>query len=251
MAACRGGWAGLVALGLVLAGGSASAASTGVTDVDVALVLVDDASRSITDEEYALQKAGYAAAFLDARVLQAIAAGKQHAIAVAYVEFSDDFRAQTLVDWTVIRGEGDARVFAAALQASTRVILGRTAIGAGIDVAVQDLDEGRVDAPRRIIDVCGDGQSNAGREVTAARDDAVRQGIVVNGLAIANNSPNPVIYRHTHPPGGLAHYYEDNVIGGDASFVIEIHDYQSFAQAITRKLLAEIAAVPLPGRGPG
>jgi hypothetical protein len=222
---------------------AASAAGGATVDVDVALVLVDDASRSISDAEYALQKDGYAAAFNDPRVQLAIQSGPRHQIAVAYVEFSDDFRAQTIVDWTVIRGAEDARAFATALKAADRVILGRTAIGAGIDIAVQDLDEARVSAPRRIIDVCGDGQNNSGRDVTAARDDALKQGIVINGLAIANNSPNPMIYRHTHPPGGLRHYYEENVIGGDGSFALQIEDYLSFAQAITRKLLAEISGL--------
>lgn len=230
----------------MLLSGAAPAASAGggPVAVDVALVLVNDASRSINDDEYALEKEGYAAAFLDPRVLLAMQSGPRHQIGVAYVEFSDDFRAATLVDWRVIRGEADARAFATTLKSVDRVISGRTAIGAGIDVAVQDLNQARVVADRRVIDVCGDGQNNSGRQVTAARDDAVRQGIVINGLAIANNSPNPMIYRHTHPPGGLRHYYEENVIGGDGSFALQIEDYQSFAQAIVRKLLAEISGLP-------
>ena len=39
--------------------------------------------------------------------------------------------------------------------------------------AVQLLAESGFDAPRRIIDVCGDGTNNAGRDVKLARDETV------------------------------------------------------------------------------
>ena len=44
---------------------------------------------------------------------------------------------------------------------------------------------------RRVIDVSGDGPNNRGRPVTAARDAAVAQGIVINGLPILNDRPQP------------------------------------------------------------
>jgi len=78
-----------------------------------------------------------------------------------------------------------------------------------------------------------------GREVTAARDDAVADGITINGLAIINERDNSP---HTHPTEGLAEYYRQNVIGGPAAFVLVVSDFATFGDALTNKLLAEIAA---------
>jgi hypothetical protein len=99
-----------------------------------------------------------------------------------------------------------------------------------------------------VIDVCGDGTNNAGREVTAARDDAVGAGITINGLAIINDHPMAWTYAHVQPPGGLANYYRENVTGGPGSFVLEVHEFAVFGEAMTRKLVSEIAAAPLRER---
>ena len=92
-----------------------------------------------------------------------------------------------------------------------------------------------------MIDVCGDGTNNAGREISDARDDAVKAGITINGLAIINDHPVSWTFAHVQPPGGLANYYRENVTGGPGSFVLEVHDFHSFGEAMTRKLVTEIA----------
>ena len=51
---------------------------------------------------------------------------------------------------------------------------------------------------------------------------------------------------HTNPPGGLENYYRDNVIGGPGAFVIVAQNFNSFGDAIIKKLVAEIAALSLP-----
>ncbi len=115
-------------------------------------------------------------------------------------------------------------------------------------MAMQDLDSSGVTAARRIIDVAGDGNNNSGRPVEEARDEAAKKGIIINGLAIANESDIPWLQRHTHPPGGLANYYRHSVTAGETSFVLEVHDYHSFAEAVTRKLVQEIARRSVPDR---
>jgi hypothetical protein len=214
--------------------------------VDVALVLVTDVSRSIDDAEFALEKQGYSSAFTSPQVLAAIRGGTNGAIAVAYIEFAGNLQVKTVIDFTVIRDEASARAFTDRLQAAPRSFYGRTAISAGIDQAVQMLAEDGFDTPRRVIDVCGDGTNNAGREVTQARDDALHGGITINGLAIINDHPVSWIYAHVQPPGGLANYYRENVTGGPGSFVLEVHDFHTFGEAMTRKLISEIATVPVP-----
>ena len=211
--------------------------------VDLALVLVDDVSRSIDDREFELQKQGYKAAFSDPKVIAAIKGGVVGAIAVEYVEFASTYEVNTVVGWTVIRDAASAAQFAERMEAAPRSAWGRTAIGAGIAHGLKDLQASGFEAQRRVIDVCGDGTSNQGPEVSDARDRAVEAGVTVNGLAIINDHPMSWTFAHVQPPGGLANYYRDNVTGGVGSFVAEIHDFQSFGTAITRKLINEIAAL--------
>ena len=210
--------------------------------VDVALVMVSDVSRSIDDGEFKLEKDGYVAAFTSPEVIHAIQAGPIGAIGVAYVEFAGAGEVRTVLGWRVIRDTASAHAFAAALAAQPRSFWGRTAISSGIDLAMQMLAKSGLAPTRRVIDVCGDGTNNAGREITGARDDALKAGITINGLAIVNEHPVSWIFAHVQPPGGLPNYYRHNVTGGPGSFVLEVHDFHTFAEAMRRKLITEIAA---------
>ncbi len=216
--------------------------------VDLALVLVDDVSGSINDDEYALQKKGYVAAFADPRVVSAIAGGQAGAIEVAYVEFASDYQVHTVLGWHLIKDAASAKAFGDALGAAPREYRGHTSISAGIDEAMHLFKQADFPADRRMIDVCGDGTNNSGRDAGDARDDAMKQGVMINGLAIANESDEPWLQAHTHPPGGLANYYRRNVTGGEGSFVLEIHNYKSFGDAVLRKLINEIAWRHVPPR---
>lgn len=229
-------WIGVLAAACLI-GQAAQAAQ----DVDLALVLVTDVSRSIDDSEYKLEKQGYAAAFNDPRVLQAIHGGVVGAIAVSYVEFAGSFEVRTVLDWTVINDADSARRFTDRLEGAPRSFWGRTAISSGIDRGTSMIAESGVNAPRHVIDVCGDGTNNAGRDVTGARDDALKAGITINGLAIINDHPVSWTFAHVQPPGGLVKYYRENVTGGPGSFVLEVHDFNTFGEAMTRKLVTEIA----------
>ena len=50
-----------------------------------------------------------------------------------------------------------------------------------------------------------------------------------------------MVPEHTNPPGGLANYYRNNVVGGPGAFVLQAKDFNSFGEAIIKKLIAEIA----------
>lgn len=223
-------------------------AARAADSVDVALVLVTDVSRSVHDGEFELMKQGYATAFLDRDVLAAIQGGAIGAIAVSYVEFAGASEVKTVVDWTVIRDEASARAFVERVQAAPRSFWGRTSISSGIDHAMKALARSGYETQRQIIDVCGDGTNNHGRDVRAARDEAVESGVTINGLAIINDNPTSWTFAHVQPPGGLPNYYRENVTGGIGSFVLEIHDFRSFGDAMRRKLLNEIATLPIPAR---
>ena len=217
--------------------------------VDVQLVLVTDVSRSIDDSEFQLEKRGYAAAFTSSRVIAAIQGGPNGRIAVAYVEFSSAEQVETLLDWTVLSDAASAAAFAGKLAALPRSSYGRTAIGSGIDRGMQLIGESGFGDARRVIDVAGDGTSNAGRAVEEARDAAVAANVTINGLTIINDHPVSYIYAHVQPPGGLPNWYRQNVTGGVGSFVLEVHDFSTFGDAMSRKLLNEIASLPLQQHG--
>ena len=180
-------------------------------------------------------------------MLAAIRNGAIGAIAVCYVEFAGPYEVQTVMDWRIVRDPASARAMTDAIDAAPRTAWGRTSISAGIDRAVRLLAEAPLEAQRRVIDVAGDGTNNSGREAAAARDDAVRAGITINGLAIINEHPVSYTFAHVQPPGGLTNWYRENVAGGPGAFVLEVREFSQFGEAMTRKLINEIAALPLPG----
>ncbi len=214
--------------------------------VDVAIALAADVSRSIDDEEFQLQRRGYAAVVTNSRFVQTIQAGARGAVALCFLEWAGPDQLTAVAKWMVIHDDEGATEFAKILLDAPRSFVGRTAIGAGIDFAVAQFETGGgVVAKRRIIDVSGDGTNNSGRPVTGARDEAVVKGITINGLAIINEKtggePGTFFYVHTHPPGGLANYYRENVIGGPGAFVLRIVNFDTFAEAMTNKLLTEVS----------
>jgi hypothetical protein len=233
---------------IVLLGSLAVGAGARADTVDLLLVLAADVSRSINDGEFDLQRKGYAKALTDPRVLSAIAGGNNHAVALTFIEWAGDEEEKTVVEWTVIRDEEAAGGVAAAITAAPRSFLGRTSISGAIDYALGRFAVAPAQGGKRVIDISGDGTSNSGRPVTEARDEAVAQGVTINGLAIINSQANPGFAYHTHPPGGLPKYYEDNVIGGPGAFLLVVENFDTFADAIARKLAAEIAGTIPPRR---
>ena len=231
------------ALALLLYVGTA-----GAETVDVQLVLAADVSRSIDNDEFKLQREGIATALQSPEVLRAIRSGPIGAIAISFVEWSGSGEQNVVLDWSVIRDEEGAAVVADQILKAPRSFVGRTSISEGIDFSVKRLEASGMTSTRRIIDVSGDGTNNSGRPITEARDDALARGIVINGLAIINLNPNFGYLAHTQPPGGLPNYYRENVIGGPGSFVLQIEDFHSFAQAMVQKLVQEISAAPAEHR---
>jgi Protein of unknown function (DUF1194) len=232
---------------LLLESGHPARADGPDTAVDAAVVMAADVSRSINDDEFSLQQKGYADAITSPQLLDAIKTGTHGAIALCFVEWAGADEQKVVVEWAVIRNAADAQRFADALLASQRTFVGRTAIGSAIDFAWGLNAETAFHADRHIIDVSGDGTSNQGRSVEEARDEAVKAGAIINGLSIFNQraaAMNNYLALHTNPPGGLANYYKDHVIGGPGSFVLPIDNFGSFGDAMVHKLLQEISAGP-------
>jgi hypothetical protein len=209
--------------------------------VDLLLVLAADVSRSVDSGKFQLQREGYAAALANPRVLDAVRSGRNGRIGVLFLEWSGFGNQKVVIDWMLIDGPKAAQAFGDRLLESPRSFADRTSISGGIDAAVAQIARAPFGADRRTIDVSGDGTNNAGRDVGQARDEALALGITINGLVILSETPLPWNPEHTNPPGGLTKYYRDNVIGGPGAFVLEAKDFNSFGQAIVKKMIAEIA----------
>ena len=132
------------------------------------------------------------------------------------------------------------------IREAPRSFWGRTSISAAIDYSMAQLARSPFQAPRHVINVSGDGDNNSGRPITRARDDAIAQGVTINGLVILSEVPLATNPSHTHPPGGLTAYYETNVIGGPGAFAVEAQNLESFGDLLIGKLIKEIAEADGP-----
>lgn len=201
--------------------------------VDLRLVLAVDASGSVNETRFELQRQGYAAAFRHPRVLRAIQSGAHGRIAVTMMQWTGPALQVQVVPWSVIATNQDMHAFADAIDTATRRLFsGGTSISGAIDYGAKLLAESPHSALRSIIDVSGDGRNNRGRAASQARDEAVASGIVINGLPILELDP------------GLDEHYLNNVVGGPNSFMVPAQTFAEFADAILKKLIIEIAGLP-------
>ena len=203
--------------------------------VDLELILMVDGSGSIDDDEFILQRLGYAKAFRNPRVAAAIRNGPLHKIAVSYVEWTGPFLQVPIIDWAVLHDKASIEAFATQLEIGPRELFsGGTAVGNAILYGAQSIKSNKFAGKRRVIDVSGDGPTNRGFPAALARDQVVAQGYTINGLPILSNYP------------GLDVFFLDNVIGGPGAFSIPARRFKDFNAAILTKLIREIASIDAP-----
>ena len=198
--------------------------------LDLLLVLAMDASGSIDEAEFRLQREGYAEALVDPAVVAAIRSKPHGAIGIAMLEWGSPGGSALVVDWLRVDGAASARAAAEALLAAPRSTQTYNAIGDAIHHASHMLREGPFSAEQLVIDVSGDGPDMRSlRPAPVARDIVVRRGMVVNGLAIG-------------PAGSpLAEHYRRDVMGGPGAFVMEAESRRDLARALRAKLVREIS----------
>jgi hypothetical protein len=151
------------------------AAAAGI-EVDLQLVLAVDASGSVSQYRFELQKRGYAAAFRNPQVLKAILSLMTQSIGVTMLQWTGPRLQVHVVPWTLVKDEASAGAFAAAIEQVPRKLFGGgTSISGAIDYSRLVLAQSPFTASRRVIDVSGDGANNIGRPARFARDEAVRR----------------------------------------------------------------------------
>jgi hypothetical protein len=218
-----------------MGGGLRAMAQTGAQTgpqamVDLQLVLAVDVSGSVSEERFKLQQQGYAQAFRSWRVLEAIQSGPARAIVVTVTQWTGPQQQAQVVPWTVITDEASMVAFSEAIERTTRQLYGGgTSISGAIDHAMTLFPQSRAQGGRQVIDVSGDGANNRGRPAAEARDEAVAAGATINGLPILALEP------------GLDQYYLTNVIGGPNAFMVVADSFETFAEAVLKKLITEIA----------
>lgn len=235
----------LAALVLAAVPASGQQQPDGLIDVDLQLVLAVDVSGSIDEMEARLQRDGYVQAMRDPFVIQAIGNGPHGRIAVAYTEWAGPLSQTLVVNWHVIDGQTSAGVFARRLQEAPVGTGQRTSISSAILHAVPLFRKGGFRAVRKVIDISGDGANNGGFHVHHTRYRALENGITINGLPIMNNRPSPLGLPATED---IDLYYEDCVIVGPGAFIVVAETIESFAAAVRRKMILEIAGQRPPER---
>jgi len=221
---------------LALTAGMAFAGQSLAIPVAVELALLVDVSGSVSSSEYNLQKGGYVDAFRDAGLQSAIAS-LSGGIAVSYIEWSSSNQQSALVGWTQITDATSANSFADAIEASARAFANSTAPGSAINFAVP-LFNNNYEGLRNIIDVSGDGAQNDGSSTSAARDNALANGIdAINGLPILGSEAN------------LDTWYQNNIVGGTGSFLLAANSFEDFGRAVLDKIGREINPNPVPTPG--
>lgn len=204
--------------------------------VDVALVLAVDVSRSMSPEELLIQRKGYAAAISSPDVVRAIELGPHGRIALMMFEWANDSHTREIAGWAIIETQADALEFAEKVLADSTYGQRRTSISGAIRHATGFLKDVPYVATRRVIDISGDGPNNQGPPVTHARDAAIESGLIINGLPLMTTGGAGFQFNIED----LDEYYRRCVIGGPASFVIPVNDWAQFPEAVRRKLILEI-----------
>ena len=214
---------------------------------DANLITALDVSDSMMRHDERLEFEGLARAIVHPAVLDAIAGGRHGRIGFAVFTWSSGAHFEVLVPWTLIASVDDARRVAATLRGFTidRSSWERERNGSGARGRAPDLRtdiSGTIDfgaalartaphpARRVVINVLANGTDNVAEDPRSARDRAVADGMVVNGLVIGARP-------------SLADYFGTHIRGGAGSFVLEVSDPAALVDAMVDKLLRDLLAV--------
>jgi hypothetical protein len=209
--------------------------------VDLLLALTVDVSLSMDLEEQRLQRDGYVAALRDPLVWKAIGMGPTGRIAITYIEWAGVATQAVVIPWTLVDGEAAAKALADALADQPISRARFTSISGVLSFAARALETSPFTAPRRVIDVSGDGPNNQGVPVLTARQEVLDKDIVINGLPIMLKFGGVNSYFDLP---NLDDYYADCVIGGPGAFSLPVTETSQLAETIRRKLVLEISGLP-------
>ena len=200
--------------------------------VELELVLAVDASSSIQSDEFDLQVQGYANAFRDPSVIEAIEELGGGGIAVTLVQWSATHQMYQSVPWTHVHDRASGEQLAQSIERNfwTFTPFG-TALGDAIEYSVGLFETSGYAGRRQAIDISADERANMGKHPSRVQQLALDAGITVNGLVVLDKQLD------------LVAYFLEHVIVGDGAFVEVVEQKQDLANSIKRKLVREISGI--------
>ena len=196
---------------------------------EVALVIALDVSRSVDKYEYVLMRNGIGAALLDDEVIDLIG-WMPGGMMVTVTQWGGLGQQRQPIGWSHLTDRESVVSFVERLVKIDRGFwMADTSVSEALLHAESQFRKSDRFCGRRVIDVSGDGISNAGPKVRPISITLGRQGITINGLVVDGARPDPVAYFLTE------------VIRGPLSFVEIADGYEDYERAMKRKLLRELA----------
>ena len=196
---------------------------------EVALVIALDVSRSVDKYEYSLMQNGIGQAFLDAEVTDMIS-WLPGGIKVTVTQWGGAGQQRQPIGWRQLTDQQSISDFVARLVDIDRGFwMADTSVSEALLHADQMMEQTGQTCRRQVIDVSGDGVSNAGPEVFPIAAAVAAKGVTINGLVVSGARPDPVTY------------YMSEVIRGPSAFVEVTDSYNDYARAMKRKLLRELS----------
>ena len=191
----------------------------------LALVLLLDASGSVSQENYNLQRDGTAEALRSPALHHMV----KHGLALTAIGWGTNQR--TVLPWRLARTAADLEEAAAALADTHRPESGSTNLAGALTAGLASFDVAPCNPERRLIDVSGDGKHvGSPSEVEALVAQAVDRGVEINALPIV-----------TEAEPDVADWYRRHVTEPASGFTLE-GSWSGFARSIRIKLALEIAS---------
>lgn len=223
--------------------------SKAVPTIGLALVLAVDASYSVDDERWNVQRQGYCQAFLNHRVQDSLLSNVG-GVAISLVQWADRTEQKIIIPWTLPTSRVDMDLIALQCAGMPRAFKQGTAIGSALEFSAALLLGAPFRAERLVIDLSGDGPDTSALvrdgipvPLTTVRDEVGYQGITINGLALIDpqfrNLATGPAYK------SVTEYYEAELIVGAGSFVVTVKDpsnLEQFVEGLTKKLSKELIA---------
>ena len=215
----------------------------------LALALALDVSGSVDEREYVLQMNGVAEALADEKVREAFLASPGAPVALSIFEWSSSSYQREIFGWQLMESPAD-------LDAVRNVLLKwrrapapeATGLGAALLHATQVFRQGPL-CWQQTLDVSADGKNNDWPVPERLRSENRLGDMNINALVVARDF-NSTLALTPNGVTELSAYFQARIIHGPGAFVEVAVGYEDYARAMQRKLLRELATMPLGQTAP-
>lgn len=199
-----------------------------------------DVSSSVGVDGLSVEMEGMATAISSSKVVDVIMRGQQKCIYFAAFLWTDELIVP-IIPWIKIASQEDAGLVALMIKKkipeAIEVMQNKSSL-TDISEALEEANrwfKAAPHAPRKVLNIAGDGEDNSGETPTRARAILRNQGIIINGVVfpsrLSNNKKDVI---------NLANYYRREVTGGPGSFVYMVELPEDFERAFINKFRLDI-----------